>query len=177
MAKLGNWRLGVSRPTRFQKGGGKVYVATAARRWGSDGISSTRHGPDQTGRREQLRVLIAEDERSLRDVAASRLVRHGMVVQTVDRLNAIEPTLRQFRPHVIVLDNRFERGGVGSRSILPELVGMYPSVGIVVTTDKQAPGTEQPRDPLTWGAAGVLDKATMFHGTKLEDTVMEAAGL
>lgn len=122
-----------------------------------------------------LRVLVAEDEGFLREAAVQALARWGMIVHKTAKPGNVVGMVRRFRPDVVVLDDHFKAAGVSFSVLMPDLIGMFPNVRVVVTTERPLSELTSANDPAKWGASDVVWKSTMLHGHELERSVANVA--
>ncbi len=117
------------------------------------------------------RVLVAEDQSRLRDIAVDALARTGMVVRKTSRPDYLLAAVRRFKPDVIVLDDRFSRARVAFSSLVPTLKERFPGVRVIVTSDADRPARDYSADPVNWGAWDVVSKRGMLTLKGQEDLI------
>ena len=128
-------------------------------------------------RRPRQRVLIAEDEARVSERTAARLVKRGMIVRRLRDPSRLDLAMDVFKPDLLILDEHFDAGSKGFETSLTLAMGRHPRTKVIVTVDGNQADLVPGRRPASWGAAGVLEKASMFKHSALETTVEKTLGL
>ena len=126
----------------------------------------------------RVRVLVAEDDRRVREGLAETLVKLGMRVRKVDNPYDVVSEVEAFRPEVVFLDDHFHGSGAAYRSIIPQIRSRFPRVRVVVTYDKPKEGRGSERErasaPLTWGAVASIERGKTVDGASVSRYVKDA---
>lgn len=130
-------------------------------------LSSETKGP--------IRVLVVEDEGRVRDAAVHILLRRGMIVHKVAKPTNLVQTIRRFRPDVMVLDDYFERSGVEFSKLMPSILGQFPAIPVIVTSNSDLSQLSFSDNPFNWGASDVVQKSDILRSRKLDESVMSLA--
>ncbi len=92
---------------------------------------------------QKIKLLIAEDEFSFAEILSAYFNEKGYEVSLAVSGERCLELIREVKPHVLLLDLRFELGFVTGEEIIEQIQRMDSSLQIIVITGYNAPETEQ----------------------------------
>ena len=92
---------------------------------------------------QKAKILIAEDELSFAEVLSAYFNEKGYEVSLAVSGERCLELVREVKPHVLLLDLRFEMGFITGEEIIEQIQRLDSSLQIIVMTGYNAPETEQ----------------------------------
>lgn len=110
---------------------------------------------------QDIRVLIADDEDFATKAYKGVLKlsdEASFLVKIVDAADKVVDKVRDWRPHVILLDDKFKDKAVGISELLPRIRGEFKEVAIVIITAHRGGEIGPIGEAAAYDADGFIDK-------------------
>lgn len=111
--------------------------------------------------KEKIKVLIIDDEPAIlktmeRDLLLDR--EQDYLIETIADPKGALAKVENFKPDVVLLDNRFGDSEAGIDEILPRIKTFHPDVAVIIITAHRGSDTEPIIRSFGWSADHFLDK-------------------
>ncbi len=128
---------------------------------------------------DEIRVLIADDDPFSPEAMSGALrldEEASFIVALENQPRKVLERVRAWRPHVLLLDDKFYGKNVGISQLLPEVRAQFPVIGIVIITAHRGDSLDPIARSLGYGIDGFLDKtkAGDIEPERLRAAVMQA---